>query len=87
MPDNLKYPRFHGDRKMRTGVVEENDAMGFPWRCVCCPEKKNVPATHVATIEYTKYVSSSINVCAYHVGQARRLHTFEKFVAAAGGMG
>lgn len=79
MPDKLKYPRFGGDRKLAAfGALEMPS-------CWCCAGEKDTKATHAVTIERTEHVSIVINACGYHVGQARRPHTFEKFLAAAGG--
>ena len=70
MPDNLKYPRFGGDSIL---VVRAT----MPC-CECC--LKN--ATHRVTVEITFLKEKSVDVCPLHVGQARRFHTFEKFLKA-----
>lgn len=74
MTDKLKYPRYGGDRKLAKGTLAG---------CECC--NNDTRATHEVTVNLCSLMDKFVNVCPWHVGQARRFHTFEKFLAAAGG--
>lgn len=72
MPDKLKYPRFGGDRKLTEGTLAG---------CECC--NNGTHATHEVTVEVAEgnaFAPWFVNVCAYHVGLARRWYTFEEFM-------
>lgn len=79
MPD--KYPRFGGDRKLLlTSILPKNRTM-----CECCAKAEL--ATHFVRVQFDwdRDNDVMVDVCPHHVGQARRFHTFEKFLAAAEG--
>ena len=73
MADTRPYPRFGGDRKLTKGTLAG---------CECC--NNDTHATHEVTIELDGF-KVCVNVCPWHVGMARRFHTFEKFLEAAEG--
>lgn len=83
MPDNLKYPRFGGDRQLvQKGILPNRREAKL---CECCAKSER--ATHAVRVEFgpNLHDHETMMVCGFHVGQARRFHTFEKFLAAAGG--
>lgn len=83
MPDKLKYPRFGGDTQLiQKGILPTRTELRV---CECCVKSER--ATHAVRIKRgpNRFDYETVNVCGYHVGQARRFHTFEKFLAAAGG--
>lgn len=67
-----KYPRFGGDIKENSGA-----------RCELC--RKRTLATHVVKLQTSASRGDDVPVfvCAYHVGMARRFHTFDKFMDLA----
>lgn len=86
MPDNRTYPRFGGDRKYDGWTLTEK--MGIPDHmrdCECC--KPGTVATHLVHVQFSEdwEEDKTFAACPFHVGQARRFHTFEKFLAAAEG--
>ena len=49
--------------------------------CECCPKEKGIAASHVVTVEFNYTIERLVHACPYHVGMARRFHTFGKFLA------
>lgn len=70
-----KYPCFGGDVKVENMLPEFQDR-----DCECCTKK--TPATHCVHVQisYMRGDDDGYLVCAYHVGLARRGHSFEKFL-------
>ena len=71
----LEFPRFVAD------LMVENMSPEFQGvHCQCC--KKKTPATHCVHVQSTSTRGDDAVyfVCSYHVGLARRPHSFEKFL-------
>ncbi len=76
MLDTGPYPRFGGDRKY--SAVDEGRLDQGTRQCDCCERV----VTHVVDVQIDRFRGNDVvyYVCPFHVGQARRFHTFNKFL-------